>query len=202
MVAKTIDQLDTEQDYIQKSPWVARIEKMNYLFFWLRWLYPKAKGFPTAYLLVYFTRQKIFRTNGRVGWPVHFTSRILHRKNIEVGNRTTPGVNSGCYIQGKNGIRIGHNCRMGPNVGLISANHDPNDYDRWIPSTPITIGDNVWIGMNSVVLPGVKIGDNVIIGSNSVVSKDIPSNCIAAGAPCKVLKDKPPYTGFDYASLG
>lgn len=180
---------------------MARIEKLGFLFFWLRWFYPQARGFPTAYLLVYFFRQKILRINGRVPWPVHFTSRVLHHKNIKVGNRSTPGVNSGCYVQGRNGIEIGHNFRMGPGVGLISANHDPADYDRWVASGPITIGDNVWIGMNSVVLPGVHIGDNVIIAANSVVSKDIPPNSIAAGAPCTVIREKESYSGKDYSKL-
>lgn len=90
---------------------------------------------------------------------------------------------------------------MGPGVGLISANHDPNDYDLWVNSNPIIIGNNVWIGMNSVVMPGVQIGDNVIIGANSTVTQDIPPNSIAAGSPCKVLKTKAPYRGRDYSGL-
>jgi acetyltransferase-like isoleucine patch superfamily enzyme len=88
---------------------------------------------------------------------------------------------------------------MGPGVGLISANHDIHDYDRWSESPPIVIGDNVWIGMNSVVLPGIKIGDNVVIASNSVVTKDIPSNSIAAGNPCTVVREKELYKGKDYS---
>ena len=53
----------------------------------------------------------------------------------------------------------------------------------------IEIGDNVWIGGNVVVLPGVKIGNNVVIGSGSIVTKDIPSNVVAVGNPCKVIKN-------------
>ena len=90
---------------------------------------------------------------------------------------------------------------MGPGVGLISANHDINDYDKWIKTNPIEIGNNVWIGMNSVVMPSVIIGDNVVIGANAVVTSDIPSNSIAVGNPCKVIKLKPPYTGKDYSLL-
>lgn len=87
---------------------------------------------------------------------------------------------------------------MGPGVGLISANHVIDNYDEWTEDSPIQIGNNVWIGMNSVILPGVKIGDNVAIGANSVVTKDIPLNTIAAGNPCKKVKEKPPYSGIDY----
>jgi maltose O-acetyltransferase len=54
---------------------------------------------------------------------------------------------------------------------------------------PITVGNNVWIGGGVVVNPGITIGDNVVIGSGSVVTKDIPSNVIAVGNPCKVLKE-------------
>jgi acetyltransferase-like isoleucine patch superfamily enzyme len=90
---------------------------------------------------------------------------------------------------------------MGPNVGLISANHDVDDYDQWLEAPPIRVGDNVWIGMNTVVLPGVRIGDNVVIASNSCVSRDIPSNSVAAGVPCTVTREKPPYRGRDYSKL-
>lgn len=173
---------------------------LELLFFWVRlFFYKKAKGIGILYLLYFFFHQKILRKNGSVKWPVYRTSRVLHHKKIKTGNRTAPGMNGGCYIQAKNGIEIGHNLRLGPNVGLISANHDPNDYDQWVKSKPIRIGDNVWIGMGAVVLPGVQIGDNVIIAANSVVTKDIPSNVIAGGTPCKVLKTKPPYEGKDYS---
>lgn len=122
-------------------------------------------------------------------------------KKITVGNRSAPGLNSNCYIQGRSGIIIGHNFRMGPGCGLISANHSKNDYDKWIYSKPIIIGDNVWLGMNVVVLPSVEIGNNVIIGANSVVNKNIPPNSIAVGNPCKVINKKSAYTGFNYGVL-
>ena len=54
---------------------------------------------------------------------------------------------------------------------------------------PIEVGNNVWIGGNVVVLPGVTIGDNVVIGAGSIVTKDIPSNSVAVGNPCKVIKE-------------
>jgi acetyltransferase-like isoleucine patch superfamily enzyme len=179
----------------------SKINKLAFFFKWLRLFYPKAKGIQFIYLAYVFIPQKIFRINGSVPWPVHFTSRVLHRKKIIVGNRSAPGFNSNCYIQGRNGIKIGHNVRIGPGVGLISANHDIDDYDQWPICQPIIIGDNVWIGMNSVVLPGITIGDNVAIGANSVVTKNIPSNSIAAGNPCRIIREKAPYKGKDYSRL-
>lgn len=182
-------------------PFFKKLERLEFLFCWLRLFYPKSKGINYLYLLYFFIPQKILRINGHIPWPVHFTSRVLYAKNIQIGNRSAPGMNAHCYIQGRNGITIGHNLRVGPGVGLISANHDPNDYDHWPSSPPITIGDNVWIGMNSVVLPGVTIGDNVVIASNSVVTKDLPANSICVGNPCNVIKEKQPYRGKDYSKI-
>lgn len=179
---------------------VQALEHLKWAFFWLDWFYPNAKSVSVAHKLYCFLPQKIFRVNGSATWPMHFTSRVLHPKNVKVGNRSAPGLNSGAYIQAKNGIVIGNNCRFGPNVGLISANHSSDDYDAWDTNSPIQIGNNVWIGMNSVVMPAVRIGDNVIIGANSTVTRDIPSNSIAVGSPCKVVKVKPPYKGREYVS--
>lgn len=171
---------------------------MEYPLFWLRWVYPKAQGYPAFVLLYYFVFQKILGINFLSPWPVHFTSRCLYPKNITIGNNSAPGLSPNCYIQGRCGIKIGNNVLIGPGVGIVSSNHDLDDYGKWVDTPPIEIGNNVWIGMNSVVLPGVKIGDNVAIGANSVVSKNIPSNSIAIGAPCVKTKDKAQYKGKQY----
>ncbi|MCB2218616.1 MAG: hypothetical protein KQH59_21350 [Desulfobulbaceae bacterium] len=169
-----------------------------YLLGWIRLFYKKAKGIPLLYLLYFFIPQKILRINGNVPWPVHFTSRILFAKNITVGNRTAPGMNAHCYVQARNGIIFGNNVRIGPGVGIISASHSMNDYDVHALTLPITIGDNVWVGMNAIILPGITVGDNVAIGAGSVVTSNIPSDSIAVGNPCRVIKKKPPYTGNSY----
>ena len=177
------------------------LARVEFVFGWARWIYPNVPGVPAYLLALYVLPQKIFRINGRAHWPVHFTSYVLFPENVRLGRNSTPGGSPGCYIQARNGIEIGANIRVGPGVGLISANHDLDDYDRWQPSAPIRIGDNVWIGMNAVVMPGVSIGDNVVIGANAVVTKDIPPNSIAAGSPCRVIRPKPPYRGIDYQDV-
>lgn len=177
------------------------LENFKLFFPWLRFFYPNAKGIPLLYLLYFFVPQKIFRINGRVPWPVHFTSRVLYHKNITVGNCSAPGMSACCYVQARNNIKIGHNLRMGPGVGLISSNHELDNYDLHEKLSPIEIGDNVWIGMNTVVLPGISIGDNVAIGSNSVVTENIPSNVTAAGNPCKIIHQKESYKGKDYSTI-
>ena len=194
-------QIDVGQMNPDKHSRIVKLQKFQPLFCWLKFFYPKAKGISFIYILGCFFPQKVLRINGRVPWPVHFTSRVLYCKNIQVGNRSTPGMSPNCYIQGRNGIIIGNNLRVGPGVGLISANHDLSDYDQWPKAPPIRIGDNVWIGMNSVVLPGAQIGDNVVIAANAVVTKDIPSNSIAGGNPCRAIREKKPYQGKDYSRL-
>lgn len=89
-------------------------------------------------------------------------------------------------------ITIGNNVFFGPRVGLYTAGHpiDAEVRNSLLEyGKKITIGNNVWIGGNVVVNPGVTIGDNVVIGSGAVVTKDIPSNVIAAGNPCRVIRE-------------
>lgn len=189
-----------ETEHTDNRKFMKHLTKIDFLFFWLKLFYSKSVGIPYVYLLYFLFPQKVLRINGFVPWPVHFTSRVMFRKRIKTGNRCFPGINSGCYIQGRGGIEIGNNLRMGPNTGLISANHDIDNYDKWIDKGPIKIGNNVWIGMNSVILPGVNIGDNVVIAANSVVNKNIDSNTIVGGAPAKKIKLKNPYAGDKYSS--
>lgn len=94
---------------------------------------------------------------------------------------------SGVSIVSSKSVLIGNDVLCGTNVIIGDRNDHEDRYPQFIPENVI-IGNNVWIGMNSVVLKGVHIGDNVIIGANSVVTKDIPSNSIAVGVPCKVIK--------------
>lgn len=100
-------------------------------------------------------------------------------------------ANHGCVILDAAKVSIGDNVFFAPNVGLYTAGH-PVDTERRNKlieyAYPITIGDNVWIGADVSVVPGVTIGDNVVIGAGSVVVKDIPSNVVAVGNPCKVLR--------------
>ena len=89
-------------------------------------------------------------------------------------------------------IHVGDNVMFGPNVTLTTGTHPIHPALRRKQvqyNLPITIGNNVWIGANSVVLPGVKIGDNSVIGAGSVVTRDIPSGVVAVGIPCRVLRE-------------
>ena len=88
-------------------------------------------------------------------------------------------------------MKFGDNVFIAPNCGFYTAGH-PIDVEKRNKgleyAKPIEVGNNVWIGGNVVVLPGVKIGDNVVIGAGSIVTKDIPSNVVAYGNPCRPVK--------------
>jgi len=147
-------------------------------------------GYQKYYLLFfhYLLPQKLFRLNPKVKWPVHFTSKVIDPQNIKKGILCDPGDNLNNYIQATNGIFFGNNIELGPGVKIISSNHKITNFREHEKCQPIIIGNNVWIGANSVLLPSIKIGNNVVIGAGSIVVKDIPSNSIAVGTPCKVIK--------------
>lgn len=112
-----------------------------------------------------------------------------HGNGIQVGEDVV--INYNCTFLDGGKITIGNHVKIGPNVQLYTPQHPIDAEERRKPlvtNYPITINDDVWIGGNSTVLPGVTIGARTIIGAGSVVTKDIPSDCLAAGNPCKVIK--------------
>lgn len=110
--------------------------------------------------------------------------------NIRVGNNFYANFN--LVILDGAPVTFGDNVFIAPNCGFYTAGHplDPVERNKGLEyARPITVGDNVWIGAGVSVLPGVKIGDNCVIGAGSVVTRDIPSNTVAVGNPCKVIKN-------------
>lgn len=109
--------------------------------------------------------------------------------HIEVGKNFFANYN--CTILDVAKVIIGDNCQLAPNVAIYTAGHPVHPDTRnsgYEYGIEVTIGNNVWIGGNTVICPGVHIGDNVVIGAGSVVTKDIPDMVIAAGNPCKVIR--------------
>lgn len=109
--------------------------------------------------------------------------------NIQLGKEIF--INSNCYFMDCANITIGDHVFMGPSCGLYTASHPLDVEHRNMgleKATPIVIEENVWLGGNVVVLPGVTIGANSVIGAGSVVTKDIPRGVIARGSPCKVIR--------------
>ena len=110
--------------------------------------------------------------------------------NIEIGENFYANYNLVILDCAK--VTIGDNVLIGPNVGIYTAGH-PLHFELRNEelefASPITIEDNVWIGGNVVLNPGVTIGRNSVIGSGSVVTKDIPADVVAAGNPCRVIRE-------------
>ena len=112
------------------------------------------------------------------GKHVHFGSHVYANFNLTLVDDTD--------------IYVGDKVMFGPNVTVATAGHPIEPHLRELQmqfNIPVHIGNNVWIGANSVILPGVTIGDNTVIGAGSVVTKDIPANVVAVGNPCRVMRE-------------
>lgn len=136
--------------------------------------------------------QKIIGFNRYVPWPVSPFIVITNPKNIvfdanDINNFQTFGN----YFQNlKAKIYIGKGTYIAPNVGIITANHDPYNLDNYLDGRDVIIGENCWIGMNAMILPGVELGDHTIVGAGSIVTKSFPEcNIIIAGNPAKKIKE-------------
>lgn len=129
---------------------------------------------------------KKFGKDAKVNGNVSFGSGIY----VELGDYSS--LNTGAWIS--NDTKIGNDVMMGPNVVMLSASHN---FERTEISMraqgaperrPVTIGDDVWIGTRSIILPGVTVGSHSIIGAGSVVTKDIPEWAIVAGNPARLIR--------------
>lgn len=142
---------------------------------------------------------KLLGNHGKNLWitaPFH----VDYGNNIYFGNNCE--VNMNCTFLDDNKISIGDNALIAPNVKIYTAFHPTNAVERFgkpkedgtfefckTLTAPVIIGNSVWIGGGSIIMPGVTIGNNVVVGAGSVVTKDIPSDVIAFGNPCKVIRD-------------
>lgn len=123
--------------------------------------------------------------NSYIEQPFYFD----HGYNIHIGNNFYS--NTDLIILDQCPVTIGDHVFIGPRVGIFCATHPIDAMIRNLQlegGKPITIGNDVWIGGQVTINPGVTIGNDVIIGSGSVVTKDIPDHVIAAGNPCKVIR--------------
>ncbi|HEX2602782.1 MAG TPA: sugar O-acetyltransferase, partial [Gemmatimonadaceae bacterium] len=121
-------------------------------------------------------------------------------ENIYIGDRTF--VNFNCVFLDSAEIRIGADVLLGPGVQLLTPSHPLRAADRIVGADqrmagqstyrtnalPISVGDRVWIGGGTIVLPGITIGNDATIGAGSVVTSDIPANALAVGNPARVLR--------------
>lgn len=124
---------------------------------------------------------------------------VDYGKFIYLGNNCE--INMNCVFLDCNKITIGDNVLVAPGVHIYTVFHPINASERYNKSVngsfpfavaktaPVSIGNNVWIGGGSIILPGVSIGDNTTIGAGSIVTKSIPENVLAYGNPCRIVKE-------------
>ena len=131
--------------------------------------------------------QRIFARGGDTVWmqPPFFCD---YGFNIELGERVF--FNFNCIVLDVCPVRIGSFTLFGPAVQILTPMHpmDAEQRRREEFGTPVTIGDDVWVGGGAIILPGVTIGSRSVIGAGSIVTRDIPAGVFAAGNPCRVIR--------------
>lgn len=131
--------------------------------------------------------------NKGIPFPVSPQNFIANPKNIHFDVDDLNNFQGmGKYFQALDDghIYIGKGCWIAPNVGLVTTNHDLADPDRHLLGQDIVLGEACWIGMNSVILPGVTLGPHTTVGAGAVVTKSFPEGyCVIAGNPAKKIKD-------------
>ncbi|MDG2304582.1 MAG: acyltransferase [Candidatus Binatia bacterium] len=155
----------------------------------LRWI-PSLLGFGLRYVFY----RMLFAELGGFGYisrSVHF----IHSYGIRMGRNCH--INTGCTFDGRGGLTMGDNVLVGPNVVVVSSQHrwdlspDLPMIQQGHQSAPITIGDDVWIGANSVVTPGVTLATGTVVGAGSVVTRSTEPYTIVTGAPARVIGARP-----------
>ncbi|MCM1066939.1 MAG: acyltransferase [Muribaculaceae bacterium] len=139
-----------------------------------------------------FFIQKVLGYQRHIPFPVSFRMQVMNWENIHFHvDDLSNFQKGGSYFQAASDahIYIGHGSYIAANVGIITANHDINDLSKAAPGKDVTIGENCWIGMNSVLLPGVTLGPHTVVGAGSVVTKSFPDgNCVIAGNPARLIR--------------
>lgn len=118
------------------------------------------------------------------------------RSDFGKGLRLGAGVfiNSGCAFQDQGGITIGDRCLIGHNAVITTLNHDMDPAQRGdMHPAPVVLGDDVWLGANVTILPGVTIGDGAVVGAASTVTKDVPAGAVVVGTPARQVSSVPGY---------
>lgn len=135
-------------------------------------------------------RGRILGPNKKIPWPVNKNTIVTNSKNIIFDNSSINIFQVyGCYFQCHNAkIIVGKNVHIAPNCGIITTNHDIYNPKNHAEGKDIIIGDDCWIGMNSVILPGVQIGNHTVVGAGSVVTKSFKEgHVVIGGNPAKII---------------
>ncbi|TLS76036.1 acyltransferase [Mariprofundus erugo] len=155
-----------------------------------------------------FILQQLGRNRG-VPWPVHHRSLVTGSQYITIGKNTAPGISFGNYIFASKDspVAFGDYTVLAPNVCVAGFNHDPENISQYASRGGVKIGSYCWIGVNSVVLPGVVLGDHTVVAAGAVVTRSFQDGyCIVGGNPAREIKkldpDKVSKFTFAYEYVG
>jgi len=154
--------------------------------------YFKSENSGYLWLLKSFWFQRVIGFNRFCSYPIHPTCTLASMNNLNIHVDSINNLMSpGCYFQNFSGrIILEKNVYIGPNTGLITANHDPMQPDKHLKGKDILIREGCWIGMNCVILPGVELGPKTIVGAGSVVVKSYPEgHALLVGSPAAVKEE-------------
>ena len=150
---------------------------------------PGIEGFALRYLLY----KLLFRRLGGFCY-IYPGARLSHTYGMSVGRNFH--VNAGAFLYGRGGLTIGDHVMIGPNAVIVSSQHRYDDPRLPMAllghqTAPVTIGSDVWIGANTVVLPGVTIADGTIVSAGAVVTQDTAPFTIVGGVPARQIGERP-----------
>ena len=154
--------------------------------------YPPGAG--VSLWLINIVFQRVLRLDAGCRYSKHFTSRVMHPAGLTIEDdcprvRLCLAASGGCYINAGDGLVIGRGTLWAHRVAIVSQTHDLADFDRAPPTGGIVIGRNCWLGVGSVILPGVRLGDGTIVAANAVVNRSFPEgNVVLAGVPAQIVR--------------
>lgn len=160
-------------------PVIEELHRANQALFELKQAAPRSEGQQAAW-------EKLF--NGDAPQSVGYVTplQIDFPQQVNFGNGVF--INHHLTMMAIGGIDVGNHVQIGPNVTLATDNHDLDNHDL-LRCKPIIIHDDVWIGANATVLPGVEIGEGAVIAAGAVVTKNVPAKSVVAGMPARVIKE-------------
>ncbi|MEB3328595.1 MAG: acyltransferase [Candidatus Sericytochromatia bacterium] len=130
------------------------------------------------------------------GSSIHLGARLTARGGVAVGPGTT--LDQGALLDGRGGLAIGRAVATGPDVMLLTADHDPQSPHFAGRTAPITIGDHAWLGARAMVLPGVTIGEGAVVAAGAVVTRDVAPYTIVGGVPARPIGVRTPKLAYDF----
>ena len=138
------------------------------------------------HILPTFFRGKLLKCGNNVIFRTPLV--IENMDKVEIGDNVS--FASYIHIWGAGGVKIGGNTMIASHVAITSVDHDYRSQEahKTAKLKPVVIGEKVWIGAHTIILPGVKIGDGAVIGANTIVNKDVPPNVIFVGSPGRIIK--------------